>query len=139
MQYSSGLKSSGSRSRDLYFTNDHEWIDFQGSVAYIGVCFFKLTGIRKIDTIILPRVGEFFTTDQVIGSISNSEYKIDIHIPCSGRVLACNKELVAGNFEMLLNEPEAKGWIALIGPSLPYSREGLLMEQKYQMKHRNRL
>jgi|GEM_PF-311678 len=136
MQHSGDLKPSGSQKRDLYFTNDYEWIDFQGSVAYIGVCLFKLTGIRKINKVVLPRVGEFFNADQIIASICNSEYKIDIHMPVTGRLLSCNEELTKGNFSVLLEEPETKSWIALIGPSLPYDRKGLLISPKYQMKRR---
>lgn len=28
----------------MYYTRDHEWIDFQGSGAYVGVSNFKLSG-----------------------------------------------------------------------------------------------
>ncbi|SEN98147.1 hypothetical protein SAMN05660816_01801 [Niastella yeongjuensis] len=37
--------------RNLYYTNDHEWIDFQGVVAYVGVCRFKLSGFKEIHKI----------------------------------------------------------------------------------------
>jgi glycine cleavage system H protein len=94
MQQSADTKKTHSKKEDLYFTEDHEWIDFQGSVAYIGVSGSKLTGIRKIDKIILPEIGAFFNANEVIGSLSNGEYKIDVHMPVSGRVLSCNEELV---------------------------------------------
>jgi glycine cleavage system H lipoate-binding protein len=42
------LQTSESR-KDLYYTRDYEWIDFQESVAYIGICSFKLAGIKKIE------------------------------------------------------------------------------------------
>ena len=38
--------------KDRYFTNDHEWIDFQGNVAYTGICGFKLIGIKEIHQIV---------------------------------------------------------------------------------------
>jgi glycine cleavage system H protein len=34
--------------KDLYYTKDHEWIDFRGAVANTGVCNFKLLGFKKI-------------------------------------------------------------------------------------------
>ena len=36
----------------MYYTSDHEWINFQGTVAYMGVSRFKLPGFRAIQEII---------------------------------------------------------------------------------------
>ena len=37
--------------KDQYYTKDYEWIDFQGTVAYIGICKFKLIGFKQIQEI----------------------------------------------------------------------------------------
>jgi glycine cleavage system H protein len=44
--------------RNIYYTNDHEWIDFQGSVAYIGVCRFKLSGFKEIHMIKFTEISD---------------------------------------------------------------------------------
>jgi len=42
--------------RDLYYTNDHEWIDFQGTIAYTGICLFKLLGFKEIPLVLKSKV-----------------------------------------------------------------------------------
>ena len=46
------MKNKESGTKDLYFTKDHEWIDFQGSVAYVGISYFKLIGFKEIQELI---------------------------------------------------------------------------------------
>jgi len=33
--------------KDLYYTKAHEWVTFKGTIAYIGIAGFKLTGFRE--------------------------------------------------------------------------------------------
>ena len=131
------IHPSKSFKKDLYFTNDHEWIDFQGSVAYMGICPFKLKGIKAIEKIDFVEAGGPFKANEVIGSIYYREYKIDIHIPVMGRILSFNEALSTGNGDLLLTQPENAGWFALIVPGSPYDRAGLIMSEQYRMKTRN--
>jgi glycine cleavage system H protein len=122
--------------RKLYFTDDHEWIDFQGPTAYTGVCSFKLKGINAVEKIDFSEPLTIYKAGDIIGSIYYAEYKIDIHIPVAGKILSFNEELVSGNNSMLLQQPEDDGWFAQIMPSSPYDRLGLITSQQYQMKNR---
>ena len=45
------MKASKSVRKELYYTKDDEWIDFHGSVAYVGVCNAKLAGVKQIKKI----------------------------------------------------------------------------------------
>ena len=45
------MKTANPTSADLYYTKDHEWISFQGAVAYTGVCTFKLIGFKEIQQV----------------------------------------------------------------------------------------
>jgi glycine cleavage system H protein len=137
MQQSNAIRQAKNLKKDLYFTGDHEWIDFQGSVAYTGFCPFKLKGIKAIEKIDYAEGGTLFKANDVIGSIYYAEYKIDLHIPVAGRVLSFNDALTSGNQNLLLEQPENNGWFALIVPSSPYDRNGLLMSEQYRMKTRS--
>ena len=112
--------------RNLYYTNDYEWIEFQGSVAYIGLCPFKLAGIKEIDTIEFSRENNTKKSGEIIASIIYEDYKIDVHMPVSGCIVFYNAAILAGDKNMVLHEPETKGYIALIFPSFPYDRSGLV-------------
>jgi len=41
------MKSNINIVKDLYFTSDHEWVDFQGATAFTGICAFKLLDLKK--------------------------------------------------------------------------------------------
>ena len=123
--------------KDLYFTNDHEWIDFKGSVAYIGICPFKLKGIKAIEKIDFVEAGRLLEANEVIGSIYYGEYKINIHIPVTGKIVSFNEALSTGNRDLLLAQPENAGWFAVIVPTLPDDKTGLIMSEEYRMKIRS--
>ena len=48
-----------------------------------------------------------------------------------------NDALLSGNENIILQEPETAGYIALIAPSSPYDREGLIISEKCQMSPKN--
>lgn len=122
-----------SANKDLYYTKDHEWIDFQGSVAYTGICSFKLTGFKEIQQIDLIETSGFLKKGDVIATIKNNDYKIEAHMPVDGKLVRINDILLTSDQNVLLHHPETSGWIALIIPSQPYERKDLLLAKQYQM------
>lgn len=120
--------------RDLYYTTDHEWIDFQGSVAYVGLCSFKLKGIKQIQEVVVTDAKDLLKSGDVIASILYEDYKIDVHMPVDGRVVQINDVILGGNHEMVLQQPENNGWIALVVPASPYDRKDLLISEQYSMR-----
>ncbi len=121
-----------SSSKDLYYTKDHEWIDYQGAVAYIGVCGFKLAGFKEIQQIGFREPSGFKKRGTVIATIKYNDYEIEAHMPVDGKIVRIN-ETLSGNRNLLLQQPENNGWIALIAPSLPYERKDLLLPKQYRM------
>ena len=124
--------------KDLYYTNDHEWIDFKGTVAYTGICSFKLTGFKEIQQVSFGETGGFKKQGDVIATIKYNDYQIDAHMPVDGKVVQMNELLVSGNPNILLQSAETSGWIALIIPSQPYERKKLLLPGQYQMNGKSK-
>jgi glycine cleavage system H protein len=123
---------------DLYYTNDHEWINFQGTVAYTGVCSFKLLGFKEIHQVHFIKPLGFVKKDEVIASIVYNEYRVEVHMPVDGKLAEVNESLLSGNKDSLLVKPESTGWIAKIVPSQPYERNGLLLPKQYQMNGKSK-
>lgn len=121
-----------SSNKDIYYTTDHEWIDFQGSVAYSGICSFKLTGFKQIQEIIFNEPAGFKHKGEVIAVIKCNDYQIEAHMPVDGKILQVNEKLLEGNPNFLLDCAESSGWIVLIAPSLPHERNELLLPKQYQ-------
>ena len=118
--------------RDLYYTNDHEWIDFQGKVAYVGVCSFKLTGFKQVEQLVVNEPLGFKVKGEVIASIRYKDYCVDACMPVDGKVVQLNDHLLAGNYTLLAEQPENNGWVALIIPSEPKERSHLLSPEQYR-------
>lgn len=124
--------------RDLYYTNDHEWIDFQGSVAYVGVCSFKLLGFKEINQIVFNETTGFRKQGEVIATIKYHDYVIHVNMPVDGKIIRINEELLTSKKNILLEHAESSGWVALVVPSQPYERKGLLLPQQYRMNGKSK-
>lgn len=117
----------------VYYTYDHEWINFQGEFAYMGVCSFKLLGFRNIKDISFsdPVIG-FKKKGTLLAVIKSAEYQIEAYMPVDGIVLGINQEFLAAHPHVLLTDPEKKGWIAKIQPLFPTDRSTLLSSRQYR-------
>jgi len=127
-----------STNKDLYYTNDHEWIDYQGTVAYVGVCGFKLSGFKQIHQIAFTEPSGFKKKGDIIATVKYNDYQIDAHMPVDGRVVQINETLLSGDQNVLLQYPENSGWIALIVPAQPYERKDLLLPKQYRMNGKSK-
>lgn len=127
------MKQELSSKKDLYYTYDHEWVDFQGSVAYMGVCVFKLTGFKGIENIHFRVDSGFAKQGDTIVVIQYKDYFVEAHMPVDGKILQLNELLLGNDKSILALDPENEGWIALIVPALPYDRTGLIISKHYQM------
>ena len=128
------MQNEAGAKRNLYYTNDHEWIDFQGTVAYVGVCTFKLTGFKEIQNIKLKVVNGTKVPGDVLAIIKYKDYLIDVCMPVTGKVTAVNELLINGDKNMLLQHAEGNAWLFKISPSQPYDRTGLIPPREYRMK-----
>lgn len=127
------MKIDKSPTKDLYFTKDHEWINFRGAVAYTGVCPFKLTGFKEVHQLVFHDASGFKKQGEVIATIRYNDYLVEAHMPVDGKILQLNEALTGPDQNNLLLYPETAGWIAMITPAQPYDRKDLLLSKDYQM------
>ncbi|NCU04288.1 MAG: hypothetical protein GXC73_09910, partial [Chitinophagaceae bacterium] len=90
------MKANNSFAKDLYFTNDHEWIDFQGSVAYTGICKFKLTGFKAIQELAYTDATGFKQKGEMLATIRYNDYLITAHMPVTGKIIQLNDHFIKG-------------------------------------------
>ena len=124
--------------KDLYYTKDHEWVDFQGPVAYTGICSFKLTGFKQIEEINFIEPAGFKKKGEVIATVKYNDFQVSACMPVDGKILQVNEKLVEENPNILLDCAESSGWIALIAPSQPHERADLLLPKQYRMKGKSK-
>jgi glycine cleavage system H protein len=126
------MKTFAATQKDLYYTTEHEWINYQGSVAYVGVCPFKLKGIRRVEELHFQEDNWVKKKGDIIATLCFEDYKIPVCMPVDGKIIDLNNKLILGENDILLNSPDSAGWIALISPTQPYERKGLLKGEQYQ-------
>lgn len=131
------MDSQSLEQKDLYYTNDHEWVDFKDTVAYTGICSFKLTGFKEIQEVIYKGPLGFKKKGDPIAAIKYNDYIIEAHMPVDGKVLEMNTHLMHGNDNRLLKFADDT-WIAKIAPSSPEERNGLLLPDEYRMNGKGR-
>ena len=130
------MNKEASISRDLFYTKDHEWIDFQGQVAFIGVCSFKLIGFKEIHEIIFNEPMGFKKQGDVVATIRYNDYKIEAHMPVAGKVVEVNDKLNLGDSKFLLQYAESIGWVAMIFPMQPTDRKELMVPKTYHLTNK---
>ena len=118
-----------------YFTQDHDWIDFKGAIADIGVSAFKLTGFKAIDKIEFANVSGFMEAGDLIASIYYTDYCIELRMPVAGKIAEINGSLITGDLSPLL-QCNGACWIARIIPAQLYERKGLVLPEEYRMNGR---
>lgn len=105
------MKIEVSATKDLYYTKDHEWIDFQGSVAYVGISNFKLTGFKEIHEVIFNDPTGFKHKGDLIASIKYNDYQVEVAMPVDGKLIKVNTDLVNGDQNLLVDyEKVPVGW-----------------------------
>ena len=120
----------------MYYTLDHEWIQWQGQVAYVGICTFKLTGIRQIQRVEFQGTEGIRKRGEVLAVLQYEVYDIPVHMPVDGEVLGFNEQLTGENRDGFLELPEQNKWVALIFPSIPTQGDDLLSPDQYLMKNK---
>jgi glycine cleavage system H protein len=118
--------------RDLYYTNSHDWIDFQGSVAYIGASILKVIQASQVFKLEYVDNKGFALQGEVVARLECDGSTIPVHMPVDGKIISLNDMLLDGNSQLLIDQPENKGWLALIAPTKPYERAGLLQPEQYR-------
>jgi len=123
-------------SKELFYTKDHEWIEFHGKIAYTGVCSFKLTGFKEIQDIKFIAPIGFKKQGEIIATIKYNDYTIEAHMPVDGEIVELNDKLLCGDANFLLQHAESRGWIAMIFPVMEGERKELLLPYVYHLTNK---
>jgi len=122
--------------KDLLYTSDHEWIDFLGTVAYMGLCPFRLTGIGHVQQILFSENDGLVRQGAVIATVVGEKYRVPVHMPMDGKIIRSNDALLLIEQNSVLSDIErirwfSEQWIALVSPSHPYERKNFLRAEQY--------
>ena len=98
---------------DLRYTKDHEWARIDGKRAVVGITDFAVHQLGDITQVDLPKEGESFRREQVIGTIESVKAVSDIYSPLSGKVVKSNDPL-RDQPELLNEDCYDEGWMVTV-------------------------
>ena len=101
---------------NVKYTNEHEWIRFEGEEAYVGITDYAQTQLGDIVFVDVPTEGETLEKGETFGSIEVVKTVSDLFLPVGGEILEVNPALEE-NPELVNKDPYGEGWIIKIKPT----------------------
>lgn len=93
-----------------YFTEDHEWIEVDGSAGTVGITDYAQGQLGDITFVELPAVGQQVQKGDSISVVDSVKAAADVYTPVSGTVTDTNGAL-QDEPELVNSDPEVGGWL----------------------------
>lgn len=113
---------------NLKYSKSHEWIDFSGDVAKIGITDFAQSSLNDIVFVNLPEVGDAVSAGESFGEVESVKAVSDVLSPVSGSVSAINEALLDAPEQ--INADPYGSW--LIEVAQPTAQQELLDAAAYE-------
>ena len=116
--------------KDLYYSNDHEWVKVEGEEAYIGISDYAQEHLGDIVYVELPEIDDELAKEDAFSAVESVKAAADVYIPVSGKVVAINEALI--DDPALLNTDPYENWIIKVELSDKSQLEELMTSEDYE-------
>ena len=117
---------------ELKYTKDHEWVRFEGDVAYVGITDYAQGELGEIVYVDITTEGETVDAESIFGTVEAVKTVSDLYMPITGEVLEINPALEDAP-ELVNESPYGEGWIIRIAVAdASAAAVGLLSAEAYQ-------
>lgn len=99
--------------KNLYYTENHEWMMVEGDEATIGITEHAQEEMGDVVFVELPDIGDQFEQFDSFGVVESVKAVSDIYIPAGGTVVDTNQDLL-DQPELINDEPYEGGWMIKI-------------------------
>ncbi len=113
-----------------YFTQDHEWIDVDGTNATVGITDYAQGQLGDITFVDLPAAGTAVKKGDAPCVVDSVKAASDVYSPASGEVTEANGAL-DGEPELVNTDPEGAGWLFKLTLSEAGELDGLMDKAAY--------
>ena len=117
----------------LRFTPTHEWVHLDGNIATVGISKFAVDQLTDLIVIDLPAVGTRLTAGKSFGEVESVKAVSDLYAPVGGEVVEVN-DAVAGNVQLLAEDPYDQGWLIKVRVDDPPATAELMDLAAYEKK-----
>lgn len=116
--------------KDLFYSDDHEWVKVEGDVAYIGITDFAQDQLGDIVYVELPEIDDEIEKEEDFSAIESVKAASDVYMPVDGKVVEVNEALL-DNPE-LLNADAYENWIIKVELSDKSQLDDLMSSEEYE-------
>jgi glycine cleavage system H protein len=92
-----------------YFTEDHEWIEVDGSIGTVGISDYAQSQLGDIVFVDVPADGRSLSKGDEAAVVESVKAASDVYSPVSGTVLEGNPAL-ADQPDLVNSDAEGEGW-----------------------------
>lgn len=110
-----------------YFTEDHEWIDVDGTTGTVGISDYAQGQLGDIVFVEVPEEGRTLAKGDEAAVVESVKAASDVYAPVGGTVTEGNPAL-AEQPDLVNSDPEGEGWFFKLTLSDP-SEVGKLMDE----------
>ena len=96
-----------------HYTQDHEWINVEGSVGTIGITDYAQQELGDVVFVELPAAGKKVKAGESFGTVESVKAVSEIFSPVSGEIIETNAAL-ADAPEKINQDPHGAAWLAKI-------------------------
>lgn len=118
---------------DVRYTEEHEWVRLDGSVARIGITSYAQDALGDIVFVSLPAVGSQVRAGEPLGEVESTKSVSDVFAPLSGTVTARNEALETTP-ELINADPFGDGWLVELTLADEAQVDALLDAQGYEAR-----
>ncbi len=116
--------------KDLFYTEEHEWVKVEGNKAYLGITDYAQKALGSIVYVEIPEVDEEFSKGEVFGVVESVKAASDIYIPVTGRVVEGNEEVV--DDPSLINTAPYDSWLIAVELQEEEELKDLMTAEAYE-------
>lgn len=99
-------------SKEVVYTETHEWVKMEGDVAYVGITDYAQAALGDIVYINLPTVGDDLNIGDEVCDIESVKAVSMLYSPVAGTIEEVNEEL--DSTPELLNQDCYQNWIVKV-------------------------
>ncbi|QHS23152.1 glycine cleavage system protein GcvH [Virgibacillus sp. MSP4-1] len=117
--------------KDLYYSEEHEWVKVEGNKLRIGITEFAQSELGDVVFVELPEVGDEVEADEPFGSVESVKTVSELYAPVGGKVVEVNEEL-DDSPEFVNESPYEKAWMIVIEPEGEPKLDQLMSAEAYE-------
>jgi len=117
---------------DMKYTENDEWIKFEGNTGTIGITDYAQEQLSDIVFVeIIAEQDETLQKGDACATVESVKAAADVYMPVSGKIIAVNDEDLPDTPELINTDPYGEAWMLKIELSDPTELDGLLDADAY--------